>query len=861
MDVLAEILTWSKDRPDWQRDALRRLVLAGELDEADIDSLTEICKSAHGLAGEQEVVHLGKEHLPADGAHTGRVNVHSIYHKRGVNALAEDQTLKFGSGLTVVYGDNAAGKSGYIRIFKSAGRARGTEEILGNVLSGAAPLSPIVSIKYTVGDGPNQEWTGEEDDESIARVSVFDRHSEAVYTTQKTDVAFRPFGLDLFDKLSRVCGSVRARLEREQRSLGASALQTSNIPENTSAAKFVARLSSLTKPEEVKALGTLSENEKNHLALREKQLFDLQANDPEKVVRELTLRAGRLSVLAQRLSKLDTALSPKATEEVFEAQSQAQKKQEEATTLREKTFSPDLLPGTGSDSWSEIWEAGRRFSEESAYPDQLFPVTGDGARCVLCQQDLELDAATRLRQFETFIVSPAEKGFRAARDAYSRLHKALDDLNVSDSGTQEILKELRIEDEALAEEVENILSLATQRRTAIIEALANGIARPAELAEFPSATKNMEALINQLTKRAEGLKKGASDDQKKVLGAELLELKARQTMGRHENAILWEIERRKKIAAYGLCGRDTRTQSITAKSAAVTKIAVTQQLKTAFKEELKKLKFKHVEVELKEAGGESGNFYHKLIFTRAPGVELPKVVSEGEARCLSIAAFFAELSTADDSSAILFDDPVSSFDYKWRESVARRLVTKAKNRQVVVFTHDIVFLLLLRKYADEQGVTKLDQHVRQLQIGAGVCDAELPWVALPVRKRIKFLKSEWQGADKLFREGSQAAYEKEAVYMYGLLREAWERGLEEVLLQGVVERYRGGVQTQQIEKISDITPEDCKAIDIAMTKCSKWLPGHDQAPAARQDIPDPDELKADIDALESWVSNIRKRRR
>ena len=56
MDVLAEILTWSKDRPDWQRDALRRLVLTGELDEADIDSLTEICKSAHGLADEQEIV-------------------------------------------------------------------------------------------------------------------------------------------------------------------------------------------------------------------------------------------------------------------------------------------------------------------------------------------------------------------------------------------------------------------------------------------------------------------------------------------------------------------------------------------------------------------------------------------------------------------------------------------------------------------------------------------------------------------------------------------------------------------------------------------------------------------------------------
>jgi hypothetical protein len=48
----------------------------------------------------------------------------------------------------VVYGDNAAGKTGYIRILKSACRARGQEQILGNVVSGATPLSPVVSIKY-----------------------------------------------------------------------------------------------------------------------------------------------------------------------------------------------------------------------------------------------------------------------------------------------------------------------------------------------------------------------------------------------------------------------------------------------------------------------------------------------------------------------------------------------------------------------------------------------------------------------------------------------------------------------------------------------------------------------------------------
>jgi len=106
----------------------------------------------------------------------------------------------------------------------------------------------------------------------------------------------------------------------------------------------------------------------------------------------------------------------------------------------------------------------------------------------------------------------------------------------------------------------------------------------------------------------------------------------------------------------------------------------------------------------------------------------------------------------------------------------------------------------------------------------------------------------------------EKTYEKEASYIYGLLREAWERGLEEVLLGGVVERYRTGVQTQQIEAIADITIEDCKAVDIGMSKCSKWLPGHDQAPAAKEDIPEPDELKADIEALKTWAATIRKRR-
>ena len=216
--------------------------------------------------------------------------------------------------------------------------------------------------------------------------------------------------------------------------------------------------------------------------------------------------------------------------------------------------------------------------------------------------------------------------------------------------------------------------------------------------------------------------------------AEAQELRARKLLRQYESLVLDEIERKKKIAAYGLCINDTTTNAITQKSTAVTKTAVSKKLKQRFKDELTDLGFRHVEVELKEAGGAEGVLYHKLILTRAPGVELPKVVSEGEQRCLSIAAFFAELSTADDPSGIVFDDPVSSLDYKWRDGVARRLVQEAKTRQVIVFTHDIVFLLLLKQFAEEKGVAHFDQHVRQLSMGAGVCSEELPWVAMPVKQ-------------------------------------------------------------------------------------------------------------------------------
>ena len=863
MTVLEEILEWSHDRPGWQRDALRRLVLNGDLSHDDIRALTDICKSAHGLAEQHDIAPLAKEHVPDKTAGAEPVSLVSIFHHRGVNALAEDQTLKFAPNLTVVYGDNAAGKTGYICILKSACRARGQESILGNVISGTTPFSPVVSIKYKVGtELEPREWSGSGEDEFISHVSAFDTQCAAVYLTEKTDVAFRPFGLDLFDKLVKVCKAVRTKLESEQRALSSNALAAiqMQLHEGTAAAKFLSNISSLTKPEAVQALAHLSREEEARIILLEKSLLDLQANDPDKLIRQLTLSAGRVQALARHLKEVEAALSAGAVAAVFDARTEGRRKSEEARRLREATFSAGMLAGTGSESWAALWEAAGRFSQEHAYPGQAFPVIEDGAHCVLCQQSLDHAASDRLRQFEAFVVSTTERELRQIREKLARLLKTFTDLKTTTEAIDETLKEIRIEHEAVADAIVGALSTAENRRKAVVLALIEDKDLAADCPNIKSVALETDAIAEQIEERIKTLRSSATDETCKSMTAEAQELRARKFLATHEQMILDDIERRKKYAAYSLCIDETKTQAITQKSTAVTKTAVSQRLKQRFKDELANLAFHQVEVELKEAGGADGVLYHKLILTRAPGVELPRVVSEGEQRCLSIAAFFAELSTADDPSGIVFDDPVSSLDYKWREGVARRLVQEAKTRQVIVFTHDVVFLLLLKQFAEELGVGQFDQHVRYLSKGAGVCAEELPWVALPVKKKIGYLNKEWQAANRLFREGHQPAYEKDAQYLYGLLREAWERALEEVLLGGIVERFRPGIQTQHIGTIADISAEDCRILDAAMTKCSKLLPGHDQAAAARAPVPEPTELKADIEALEGWIAAIRKRR-
>jgi len=102
----------------------------------------------------------------------------------------------------------------------------------------------------------------------------------------------------------------RTRLESEQRALNTNALAPlSSDSVGTAAAKLVGSITSLTKPEAVQAVTRLSTEEQVRLAFLEKSLQDLQANDPQKLIAQLTIRAGRVRALGEHLKALENTLS------------------------------------------------------------------------------------------------------------------------------------------------------------------------------------------------------------------------------------------------------------------------------------------------------------------------------------------------------------------------------------------------------------------------------------------------------------------------------------------------------------------------------------------------------------------------
>jgi energy-coupling factor transporter ATP-binding protein EcfA2 len=91
------------------------------------------------------------------------------------------------------------------------------------------------------------------------------------------------------------------------------------------------------------------------------------------------------------------------------------------------------------------------------------------------------------------------------------------------------------------------------------------------------------------------------------------------------------------------------------------------------------------------ARGERGQTVRSLVIR---GRHRPnEILSEGEQRAVALPDFLTEICLNPANAGVVLDDePVNSQDHPRKECIAQRLVKEAGSRQVIVFTHDLVFL-------------------------------------------------------------------------------------------------------------------------------------------------------------------------
>ena len=227
-----------------------------------------------------------------------------------------------------------------------------------------------------------------------------------------------------------------------------------------------------------------------------------------------------------------------------------------------------------------------------------------------------------------------------------------------------------------------------------------------------------------------------------------------------------------------------------------------------------------------------------------------KVFSEGERTAIALACFLAELHLSNDPSGLILDDPVSSFDHHIREYVARRLVGAAKDRQVIVFTHDLAFLADLREQARK--IQTVDCQLRTLvatDYHVGFVEDDAPFGARNVKKRVRALKQLLVEIENHAKGGALDLYRDRARDFYDQLRSTWERFIEERMFAEVVQRLERNVTPGALSKVA-YTPKLAETVHEGWRRCSNVIEAHDHAPAAGTQSFSVKEMQVDLQRLE-----------
>ncbi len=862
MSIVEAIQQWSIGIPDWQQDAIARSFFKGKLDATDYAELYSLLKASQGIAAPNGLVakKLSAAQVPASATKGTQVELLAIKNLENVNAIASGQMLPVAqNGLTVIYGANGAGKSGYSRVLKKACRARDqSEQILPDARLQVIDTKRARASFDLLVDGSSVEVTwidGQAAPAELASIATFDARCARAYIDEQSDFSYVPYGLDILESLATACNRLKGMLDDEHTKSAPNLMPfTALAATSTQVGKQLVSLATNTAIEALATLAKLSEAElvRHHIIE-----LSLKEGNPKEKAQQLRLRSARFQKFAERCAEKLAQVSD-AEVQKLRTLVEATRAARAAADLAAQKFkeTPGQLIGTGGDAWQELFAAARKFASES-HAAHEFPNLPTDSLCPLCQQPLG-DAAHRLVAFDHFVQQEVEKTARTKRAEAKEAYNTLTAADLAIHFDANIKTELEALDASLAEQCDKLQAAIENRRAAIKAACGvdgNWTALGTALSD-PCAP--LHALKDKLLAEAIAMEKVADEKAKAAMELEFKELDARKQLVTLIPTVVdaaAKLQLQKKLKA---CEPLVKTNAISLKSTELAEKVVSKELADALNAEFAKLNVNHLHVALKPVTVK-GKTLQKLVI-KLPGEAVPRdILSEGEQRAIAIASFLAEITISGGNGGAIFDDPMSSLDHRRREQIAKRLVDEAAKRQIIIFTHDLYFLSLLQQESQLVSTPISALSLRRTSAGFGVVSDSLPFDGASTKTRVGMLKQIQVECVKLHKANDEEACVERTRFAYQRLRDAWERAIEETLFNGVVWRFKAGIKTQSLREVA-VDDNDYAAIDGGMTRCSKYA-SHDGASNAIVSMPTPDVLEKDIEALEIWRHATVERRK
>jgi hypothetical protein len=222
---------WGSGLANWQRCLLSKAISKGLLSAQDIVEVFELFCRTNGLSDSRVDELLPPPASPRTEKDHKHLCLAKIDGLAGINAIPDGSELTFDSGLTVVYGRNGAGKSGFARLLANACFSRYKPDILSNIYAERECAEPgaVFHIRLDGELQPPVQYSLQTQHDELRRMCFFDVTIAKLHISQASNFEFKPSGFDVFPEMARVYGELSKLLTTEIQARASSVIDTAKI--------------------------------------------------------------------------------------------------------------------------------------------------------------------------------------------------------------------------------------------------------------------------------------------------------------------------------------------------------------------------------------------------------------------------------------------------------------------------------------------------------------------------------------------------------------------------------------------------------------------------------------------------------